>query len=72
MVVKESNWLTYTGSNKELNQDIKDGDKIEKMIIDIAFDSRKLTYLETKHQFKNDVLESNNYYNTNILGRFFP
>lgn len=69
--VKETNWLTYTGSCKELNNHIKLGNEIEKMIIDIAYSTRQLTYLEAKHLFKNDVLESDNFYNTNILGKFY-
>ena len=71
IVKKESNWLSYTGSNKELNNDIKDGDVIEKYIIDIAYNKTQLTYLETKYQFMLEVLETPNYYNQNIMGKFF-
>lgn len=71
LVIKETDWLKYTGSNKELNEDIKNGDKIYKEIIDFGKDKRELTYLEAKYQFKKDVLEREDCYNTNILGKFF-
>lgn len=71
IVVKESNWLNYTGSNKQLNEDIKKGDKIEKHILAFAKDKKNLTYLETKELFINNVLESSNFYNDNILGKFY-
>lgn len=71
LVIKETDWLKYTGSCKELNDDIKAGDIVHKEIIDLAKDKKMLTYLEVKHQFKYDVLESDKWYNTNILGKFF-
>lgn len=71
VVIKESDWLTYTGSNKELNEDILKGDKIEKYILCFAENARDLTYLETKYLFINEVLEKDNYYNGNILRKFF-
>ena len=71
IVVTESDWLTYTGSNKELNEDISKGDKIVKTILCFAEDARSLTYLETKYLFLHEVLEKDNYYNGNILSKFF-
>lgn len=70
-IESESDWKTYTGSNKELNDDIKKGDVINRYILDFAFNKVHLTYLEVKHQFKYEVLESANSYNDNILGKFY-
>lgn len=69
-VTKESNWLHYTGSNPQLNEDIKNGDVIVKSIIATCKSSYELTYTEAKYQFKLEVLESDNY-NDNILGKFY-
>lgn len=70
-VVKESNWLDYTGSNKELNEDIKKGHQIKKEILIFVKTKKQLTYYEVKEQFKNSVLESGDWYNGNILKRFY-
>lgn len=70
-VVKESNWLDYTGSNKDLNEDIKKGHKIKKEILIFVKTKKQLTYYEVKEQFKNSVLESDDWYNGNILKRFY-
>ena len=43
-IEKESDWLTYTGSNRELNDDIKRGDTIEKTILNLAKNKAELTY----------------------------
>ena len=71
IVIKESNWLTYTGSNKDLNNDIAKGHKIKKEILGFAKSKLQLTYMETKELFKNSVLESPLFYNDNILGKFY-
>jgi len=70
-VVKESNWLSYTSSNKEINRLISEGVKFKKEILQIAYSKASLTYLETKYLFINEVLESKNYLNDNILGKFY-
>jgi hypothetical protein len=70
-VIKDSDWLTYIGSNKQLQKDIAKGVKYEKYILDFAFTKKHLTYLETKELFVNEVLESDEWYNDNILGKIF-
>lgn len=70
-VIKDSDWLTYIGSNKQLQKDIANGVKYEKYILDFGFSSKHLSYLETKELFINEVLESDKWYNDNILGKFF-
>ncbi len=71
MVTKESNWRDYTGSNKDLNKLIKNGSKYAKKILAFAETSQALTYLETKYQFLYQVLEDDNSFNSNILGKFY-
>jgi len=72
IVVKESNWLTYTGSSIDLNNDIEKlgKDKFKFEILEFACTKKYMTYCEVKYQFKHLVLE-NNSYNGNILGKLF-
>lgn len=72
-VVTESDWLIYLGSHNRIKQLVKEGkdDQFSKKILEFAFDKKHLTYLETKHQFSNSVLENTEYINDNILGKFF-
>jgi len=70
-VVKESDWLKYTGSNKELNNLVKAGCMNQKYILQYAFNAKELTYLEMKHQVIRDVLRDESCFNDNILGKFF-
>ncbi len=72
IVIKESDWKTYTGSNKDLNEDIKNGLNIKREILQYAFNKKQLGYLETKQLFVKEVLENPEYYNSNILGKFYP
>ena len=69
----ESDWLLYTGSNTQLNEDIKNGDRFEKVIWEFSNCEKKLSFLETEAQFKMDVIrDSRRFYNGNILGKYFP
>ena len=73
-VQKESDWKTYYGSQSEVKQLVKESkDKLEFVREIIIFTSTKkqLTYFETKLQFVNEVLENDEYLNSNILGKFF-
>lgn len=74
LVVKESDWLTYWGSNKSLISFIKkEGvENFRREILEFARDKKHLTYLETELLFKNEVLlHPDKYFNDNILGKFF-
>ena len=64
-ILKESNWKTYTGSSKELNDDIKKfGKKNFKFeILHFAKSKSHLKYLEAKEQFDREVLLKDEYYN---------
>ena len=74
VVVKESDWKTYYGSNKTLLELIKiEPEKnFMKYIILFAPTKKLLTYYETKYLFIHEALEkSDEYFNDNILGKFF-
>ena len=68
----ESDWKTYWGSCKPLLEDVArlGEDKFYKEILDLAWSSKHLSYLEAKYQFKTDVLETNSY-NDNIQARYY-
>jgi len=72
-IIKESDWLTYYGSEEFIKQKIKEKNQHEfhREIIDLALNKKHLTYLETKHLFINNVLESDKWLNSNILGKFY-
>ena len=76
IIQKESDWKKYYGSNKHLKNQITEGEvtleSLGKQIIEIGFNKKHLTYLETKYLFQLEVLEKpDEYYNDNILGKFF-
>lgn len=66
-----SGWKKYKGSNKILQEDIKKGDKYEKAIIALCWTKKGMTYKETETMFLNNVLEGKDFYNDNILGKFY-
>ena len=73
---KESDWKKYVGSNAELKRQITEGEvtlkDLKKQVLEIAFNKKHLTYLETKYLFQLGVLEKpDEYYNDNVLGKFF-
>ena len=70
---KESDWKTYYGSCDELKEDVKrlGGDKFIREILYLCPHKKSMSYYETYEQFKRDVLMTDEYYNTNIEGRFF-
>ena len=71
-ITKESDWLTYYGSNEEIKKLLKEGQQFHRKILQFAFTKKQLTYLELKYQMANEVLENpNKFYNSNILGKYF-
>jgi hypothetical protein len=72
-IVKESDWKTYYGSEDYIKQLIKENKHSEftREIIQLVYNKKLLTYLECKYQFIYGVLESNEWINNNILGKFF-
>ena len=73
-VQKESDWKTYYGSQTEVKQLVKESKDMLEFVREIrifASTKKQLTYFETKLQFVNEVLENDEYLNSNILGKFF-
>jgi len=69
---KESNWLNYTSSCKELNDDIKYiGGELKKEILCFCYTLKQLSLYEQMYQFQYKVLEVDDCYNDNIGGKFF-
>lgn len=71
-VTKESDWLSYHGSNKILNAERKElGDSIfTREILQLCFSKKQLTYYEVYWQMYYKVLHIDSY-NDNIQGRFY-
>ena len=72
-VTSESDWKKYYGSSDELNTDRKSlgNECFRREIISLHTTKGWVNYEETKQLFLNNVLsETENYYNSNILGRY--
>lgn len=61
-----SDWLTYYGSNDELNNDVKTlgAENFERKILRLCVTKGESTYYEAKYQFEYDAILSDKYYNT--------
>jgi hypothetical protein len=70
---KESNWIDYWGSCDELKEDVKElgKDKFSREILYLCPHKKSMSYYETYEQFIRNVLMSEEYYNTNVEGKFF-
>ena len=69
----ESDWKKYYGSSDELNTDRKTlgNECFKREIISLHTTKGWVNYEETRQLFLNNVLSENeNYYNSNILGRY--
>lgn len=70
----ESNWKKYWGSNEELLKKLKNEiykSACKREILKICYDKISLTYWEMAIMVMDGVLFSDNYYNGNILGKFY-
>lgn len=67
----ESDWREYYGSNKELLEDVEKlgRDLFKREIVRLCKSKGEFGYWEAKLQFENNVLESNEWYNTWIMVR---
>lgn len=72
VVIKESNWKSYTGSCKELNEDIaKYGESaFTKEILEYCCGRKYLNFAELEYQIKYEVLRVNSY-NGNVAGKYY-
>ena len=70
---KESDWIDYWGSCDQLKEDVKElgKDKFLREILYLCPHKKSMSYYETYEQFIRNVLLSEEYYNTNIEGKFF-
>ena len=61
------------GSCDELKEDIKNlgEDKFHREILYLCPHKKSMSFYETMEQFKRDVIFKEDYYNTNIEGKFF-
>lgn len=74
LIVKESDWKTYYGSQKDIRQLLTDGkkDEFERTILKMCPNKKSMTYFELKYQMLYQVLEKpDEFFNDNILGKFF-
>jgi|TARA_B100000780_G_scaffold244524_1_gene188159 hypothetical protein len=72
--IKESDWKTYYGSQKDIKQLLSEGkkDEFERIILKCVPTKKALTYFELKYQMVYQVLEKpDEFFNDNILGKFF-
>lgn len=67
----ESDWKTYYGSNKELAADVEKlgCHNFKREIVKLCKSKGEFAYFEAKAQFDNNVLESDEYYNSWIMCR---
>ena len=72
-IIKESDWKTYYGSEEFIKQAIrnKQHDEFTREIIHFVTNKKQLTYYECKYQFIYGVLESDEWMNSSILGKFY-
>ncbi len=70
---KESNWQNYYGSCDELISDVEilGKEKFKRQILYLCPHKKSMSYFETLEQFKRDVVMREDYYNTNVEGKFF-
>lgn len=67
----DSDWLTYYGSNDELNKDIQNlgSENFKREILYYCNSKAQCSYIEAREQFRHQVLESDAYYNGQISVR---
>jgi hypothetical protein len=70
---KESSWKNYYGSCDTLINDVKEFGKenFYREILYLCPHKKSMSYYETYEQFTRNVIMREDYYNTNIEGKFF-
>lgn len=69
----ESDWKTYYGSSKELQEDVKKygEENFDRVILSLHITRGDCNYEEVKQQFLYNVLEEDGFYNENINGKWY-
>ena len=67
----DSDWKDYYGSSKELNEDVEKlgTENFKREILFFCKSKAECSYVESREQFFRKVLESDDYYNNNIMCR---
>ena len=67
----DSDWVDYYGSSNELNKDIEllGKENFTREILFYCKSKAECSYIEAREQFTRRVLESDEYYNNNIMCR---
>jgi len=67
----DSDWQLYYGSNNQLNKDISElgSDNFTREILFYCTSKASCSYIEAREQFNHRVLESDDYYNGQIVCR---
>ena len=67
----DSDWLTYYGSNHELNKDVEQlgAENFTREILFFCKSKAECSYIEAREQFNYKVLESDDWYNGHIQVR---
>lgn len=70
---KESDWKNYYSSSDDLKEDVLrlGKDKFKREILHLCSYKKEMTFWEQKEQWDRNVLLTDDYYNTNIGGKFF-
>jgi len=68
---KDSGWVNYTGSNDQLNKDIKSGVKITKYILEFVQSESIMCYKEMKAIACTGAMEDERFYNDHIDSRYY-
>ena len=69
--VRKSTYKNYYSSNEVLKKAHAEGSTIRREILCICYSKLELSYYECKYQFVLEVLESDEFLNGNILGKFY-
>jgi hypothetical protein len=67
----QSDWLSYYGSSAELSEDVEllGKENFKREILRFCISKGEFAYFEAKYQFKENVLEREDYYNSYIQCR---
>ncbi len=73
IVIKDSDWIDYFSSNDEIKEMVASGrgDEFKREVLMFCNSKKSLSYYEVIYQFEYNVLESDNSFNSNIMGKFF-